>query len=186
MKVNRRAVLKMGIAASIVPLSAATVRAAAVIPGPGIQAEQNRGNTLDLYKIIYDERFSPSRRFAELSKQLGGTVAAIRGDVTDVWYNDLYFRWQEGPTAIAGLTSDSALFCLQQLARDVPMHVVYREQHKLSAGPQTFAAAAHRLAAYPRKGLQAQSPGSLPVSGWSPHDELQLVSWIIAPLAHQT
>jgi hypothetical protein len=57
------------------------------------------------------------------------TVQGIAGDITALWYDDLYFRWQQGSTVVAGLTGASALFCLEELAWDAGHCVVLRVDH---------------------------------------------------------
>ena len=83
-----------------------------------------------LYKVLIDKRFAPARAFGRDAQWRGETVHAFNGDVTDVWYHDLYHRWQQGRAAIAGLTTYSALFCLQELARDARMRVIHRVEHR--------------------------------------------------------
>lgn len=173
MKADRRTVLKLGVAAGTLPLFAAAFEA-------DVSNEPSLGRKLDLYKIFYDKRYAQSREFGQLSKRLGANVEAIRNDVTDIWYNDLYFRWKEGPAAIAGLTCESTLFCLQQLARDVNMHVVYRAGHRRSDGQRVIVQTARLLTNYPCTGLACGMPKDSPLPGQSGE---QLVSWIIAPLA---
>lgn len=58
---------------------------------------------------------------------------AISGDVTSLWYDDLYFRWRNGFAVIAGLTGASALFCLEELAWDAGHGVVLRVDHTREA-----------------------------------------------------
>lgn len=41
-----------------------------------------------------------------------------------LWYHDLYFRWRRGPAAIAGMTGEDSLFCLDLLARDAGLRVL--------------------------------------------------------------
>jgi hypothetical protein len=65
--------------------------------------------------------------FAREAAVLGIPRDAIRGDVTDLWYGSLSLRWRERPEATAGLTREDSLFCLEQLARDHRMRVVFRE-----------------------------------------------------------
>jgi hypothetical protein len=166
----------MGVAAGTLPLSAVAFE-------PAWSNETSPEEKLELYKVIFDERFARGREFGRLSHQLGANVQAIREDVTDIWYNDLYFRWEEGPAAIAGLTSDTTLFCLQQLARDVRMHVVYRTEHGRSDGQQVIEQAARLLTNYPRSSLAQRMPIDSLLPGQSDQREGQLVSWIIAPLA---
>jgi hypothetical protein len=86
-----------------------------------------------LYKVVYDARFSAGSEFARRASALGHDVHAIHGDMTRFWYDDLYHRWRNGAAAIAGLTGRGALFCLEQLAWDQRMRVVFRAEHSVGA-----------------------------------------------------
>jgi hypothetical protein len=121
---SRREFLQMGVAALTLPISAR----AALTPGPAL-VETEPGAT-PLYKVIFDERFSSSRAFAEQVERLGASVHGIKGDMTDVWYHDLYAEWKKGPAAIAGLTAHGPIFCLERLAWDQRMRVVFRADHR--------------------------------------------------------
>jgi hypothetical protein len=121
--VNRREILQGGIAVTSLPLVANVAWGAAPeAPAP-----------LPLYKVIYDDRFADSRSFADEARRLGAPIHAIQGDVTSLWYDDLYVRWRSGAAAIAGLTAHGALFCLERLAWDAGMRVVFRADHKPTA-----------------------------------------------------
>jgi hypothetical protein len=63
------------------------------------------------------------------------------GDMTRFWYDDLYHRWQQGQAAIAGLTAHGALFCLERLAWDQRMRVIFRAEH----APAADGCIAHRF-----------------------------------------
>ena len=118
---SRREVLQVGLAASVMlPLGA---RARSVAVGAA------RVETVTLYKVLYDTRFAASVAFARRAAASGVAVHAMTGDMTRFWYDDLYHRWRQGPAAIAGLTAYGALFCLERLAWDQRMRVVYRGEH---------------------------------------------------------
>ena len=68
--------------------------------------------------------------FARRAAARGAATHAIEGDMTQLWYDDLYHRWRRGPAAIAGLTAHGPLFCLERLAWDHGMRVVFRAEHK--------------------------------------------------------
>lgn len=87
-------------------------------------------NPVRLYKAIFDDRYAESLAFAEHAHRFGVVTHGIRGDITDLWYYDLHLRWRNGPAAIAGLTAINSLFCLEQLAWDHRMRVVFRAEHK--------------------------------------------------------
>jgi hypothetical protein len=120
--VSRRDVVFGAIAVTTVPVFAGTVGARSLareMPG-------RRGTAL--YKVIYDERFPASVEFGREARDRGFAVHAIRGDMTDLWYHDLYPKWKAGPAAIAGLTAHGPLFCLERLSWDFGMRVSFREQ----------------------------------------------------------
>jgi hypothetical protein len=85
---------------------------------------------LPLYAALFDRRFSDSRLFSWAAQQRGIGIRSIAGDVTDVWYSELHPRWKENAVAIAGVTTYGPLFCLERLAWDHGMRVVYRGSHQ--------------------------------------------------------
>jgi hypothetical protein len=121
---SRREFLQLGVAALALPISA---RAGWQQTRPGAAADSAAG--MPLYKVIYDERYASSRSFANAAKEFGAHVRGIRGDITDLWFHDLDARWKKEPVAIAGLTEHGPLFCLERLAWDHGMRVVYRADH---------------------------------------------------------
>jgi hypothetical protein len=123
---SRREVLKAGLAVSaMLPLGA---RAGSVA------ADAARAATFTLYKVLYDTRFAASVAFARRAADSGAALYAMAGDMTRFWYDDLYRRWRQGPAAIAGLTAHGALFCLERLAWEQRMRVVYRGEHAAASG----------------------------------------------------
>ena len=72
----------------------------------------------DLYKVVYDERFELARSFAARAGDCGATLHAISGDVTELWFDDLYQRWRTGPAFLAGITLESSAVQLGYFARD--------------------------------------------------------------------
>ena len=123
---SRREFLKTGLAASaLLPLGArADLGAFEGVPGAAVS----------IYKVVYDTRFPASIAFARRAAARGLAVHAIAGDMTRFWYDDLYHRWRQGPAAIAGLTTHGPLFCLERLAWEQRMRVVYRDEHAPVAG----------------------------------------------------
>jgi hypothetical protein len=108
---NRREFIQTGIAASVLPVLAT---AKELLPES------------QFYKVIFDHRFPASREFAAETEKLGVPVYGIHGDITDLWFHDLYHRWKQGPAPIAGMTAHGPLFCLERLAWDHGMRVLYR------------------------------------------------------------
>jgi hypothetical protein len=124
---SRREFLQMGVAALTLPISShASI-------SPDASVADGEPSTTPLYKMVFDQRFQSSRSFAEEAERLGVSVHGIKGDMTDLWYHDLYARWKQGPAAIAGMTAHGAIFCLERLAWDQRMRVVFRADHRYLA-----------------------------------------------------
>jgi hypothetical protein len=118
-----------------------------------------------LYKVIFDARFAASRGFAAAAAGAGRTTAAIRGDVTALWSDDLRLRWAAHGGPIAGMTTPRSLFCLEQMAKDHWMRVIVRAEHARAGA----AASARRV--------QSIIGG---YQGGRPPADSRLVSWVIA------
>jgi hypothetical protein len=128
---NRREFLHLGVAALSLPIAA---RAGGVSE---IFRRDTDAEPMALYKVIFDKRFGACRRFANEMKRRALAMEAIRGDVTSIWYGDLYYQWKGGramerAAAIAGMTAPGAIFCLETLARDAGMRVALRVDHRWS------------------------------------------------------
>ena len=145
---SRREFLKAGLTASaLLPVGARANFA--IVEGASVA-------TVPFYKVLYDTRFPASVAFARRAAARGFALHAIAGDMTRFWYDDLYHRWREAPTAIAGLTAHGALFCLERLAWEHRMRVVYRREQPGAVQSSTAQA----------EGLPSES----------------LFSWVIAPV----
>ena len=107
---------------------------------------------------IYDSRFPTAAQFAEQARQSSVAVAAISGDVTDIWYHQLYHHWQSRRTPIAGLVALPSLFCLRLLARDQGMRMVYRQD--IAADP-ALAQPALALFVIAEPSMVSQSTGGI-------------------------
>ncbi|HLF13166.1 MAG TPA: hypothetical protein VJA26_18345 [Gammaproteobacteria bacterium] len=197
---NRREFLQIGIAASALPFASQAARAAGIA-----QPELADSDVLPLYKVIYDLRFADSVAFARRAETLGMVVHAIEGDMTRFWFDDLHHRWRRGPAAIAGLTAHGPLFCLERLAWDQGMRVVFRAEHNFAtascvehsfAGPVAMLQASGDLSAGERWGARmadvvtqcpsgrseiARAQGQTAVSRAIAPDTESLFSWVIAP-----
>ena len=122
--ISRREILQRGIAATSLPL----VTGIAWLP---LQTASARAlEHTALYKVLVDARFPAARSFGRQAQRRGEIVHEFNGDITSVWYEDLYLRWKKGPAAIAGLTAHGALFCLERLSWDVGMRVVFRAEQR--------------------------------------------------------
>ncbi len=163
--VNRRELLQLGAALGALPLLGAA-----------------RANPVPLYKVIFDGRSAAGQSFGREVTRLGSPelAHAVAGDVTDVWYHDLYPRWRRGPVAIAGLTDYAAIFCLERLAWDFGMRTVFRADHKVGNEADWGPRVARTIIGLPA-GLTAIAPlGPRPEHMTT--GEPWLVSWVIAPV----
>jgi hypothetical protein len=171
----------------------------------GLPRDLGGSGSVPIYKVIFDERFPSCLAFADEMRRCGQDVHSIRGDVTNVWYNDLYYRWKQSPVAIAGLTTHRSLFCLDVLARDAQMRLVHYAEHRIGpdsavrhsvfgaqgaqamqhvealrdAGPRWTTAAAQVISNFPR---DRAHPVGKTANLFAQSDNSQtLVSWLIAP-----
>ena len=191
--VNRRNVLKIG---------AATVTGALVkMPLTGGSLSPVRAHTA-FHRAVFDERFSECRGFAAELYSAGVFTSAIRGDVAKLWYDDLRVNLRENRSPVAGLTDRPALFCLEELARDVGMRVIFRADHMINqnghtqhtaVGPASLVAVAHSLppeAGFGRPmarlfsrfdiGEPRDVAAQKRTGPFSPANKTALVSWLIA------
>jgi hypothetical protein len=196
--VNRRGVLKIG---------AATV-AGVLVKTP--VSDRNLSLTrarLAFHRAVFDERFAECRGFAAELHSAGVVTSAIRGDVAKLWYDDLRVHLRENRLPVAGVTDRAALFCLEELARDVGMRVIFRADHLInqSGHAQHTAVGAASLVAVARNlppeagfgraiavlfsqfdinALNASGPGHLAAQKrtgpFSPENKTALASWLIA------
>jgi hypothetical protein len=194
---SRREILKIGLT---VPAWLPTGARASFV------AVETRAPVIPLYKVLYDTRFAASVAFGRRAAALGVAVHAMTGDMTSFWYDDLYHRWRQEPVAIAGLTAHGALFCLERLAWEQRMRVVYRGEHAATAGgdvahrfegPARLAAAAAAstvgaawasaladiVAECPRGRAEAGIAQSSSLRADAAGPSEPLFSWVIAPVA---
>jgi hypothetical protein len=190
---DRRSVLKIG---------AATVTGALVkIPVSARNQPLTRGN-LAFHRAVFDERFAECQAFAAELDSAGVFLSAIRGDVARLWYDDLRAHLRETRLPAAGLTDRPALFCLEELARDVGMRVIFRADHifdqnghtqHTAVGPASLVAVAGNL---PQQAGFGRAMASLlskfdftepcrtsaqkRMGPFSPENKTALVSWLIA------
>ena len=196
---SRREFLQIGIAASAWPLATQAARAGGFDELGGAIGSLP---SLPLYKVVYDTRFASSVAFGRRAASLGASVHAIQGDMTRLWFDDIYHRWKESPVAIAGLTAQGPLFCFERLAWDQGLRVVFRAEHgameHVLSGPESLlieardalanvdwpAAMATVVTRCPsgRAEIGSAAVGCATGTGLSSADE-PLYSWVIAPAA---
>jgi hypothetical protein len=193
---TRREFLQAGLAVSALPFGTA----------PVTPQETLSGDPPLFYKVVFDERFRESVDFAHEMKRRGLDVYGINGDMTDLWYHDLYARWRTGPAAIAGLTAHGPLFCLERLAWDHGMRVVFRAEHQYRADgrvehalsapeeilrdAESLASAGERWSVHvaalvsrcPMPGPHASTCIASPLGHREAAERDPLLSWVIAPV----
>ncbi len=196
---SRREFLQIGVAALALPISGRGISPAFA----GLAGEPAR---VPLYKVVFDERFPASRKFADEAKSLGVATHGMKGDITDLWFHDLYARWKQGPAAIAGLTAHGPIFCLERIAWDQRMRVVFRADHRYRedgtiehalSGPESMLHDAaslrndgtnwtSRMAALvtrcPADRSQSSQANVIASTGKHADDPDHLISWVIAPV----
>jgi hypothetical protein len=123
---NRREFIQRALVASALATCPLTARLA--LAGSG------GGKPHRLFKVIFDESFPGGAAFGAEAVSRGAPVHAVGSDAGGVWMNEIEPRWKRGPAVVAGLTGRTSLFCLELLARDYGMGVVYRTEHSLTAG----------------------------------------------------
>jgi hypothetical protein len=175
--VNRRSVLKIGAATVAGVLVKAPVSGRNLSPGrPHIA----------FHRAVFDERFAECRAFAAELRSTGVCTSAISGDVAELWYSDLRVHLRENRLPVAGLTGRAASFCLEELARDVGMRVIFRADHIIDQnGDQTGhttelgQAIAVQFSQWDISGRRDTSAPKR-TGPFSPENKTALVSWIIA------
>jgi hypothetical protein len=128
---------------------------------------------------------------------------ATEGDITALWFEILEPLWRQGKSTVAGVTSPEAIFCLERLAWDHGMRMVFRADEvtnasvtalRLSARPAALDHALSTLVRNPRGQLAqatcllhcpiAEGPliaHALRTNGPAPN--AHWVSWLMAPRA---
>jgi hypothetical protein len=202
---TRREFLQAGIAASAVPMTAgAFISDNPTMPETSPSVFQL--SPMPFYKVVFDERFPDSVAFAAAMKQLGVAIHGIKGDMTDLWYHELQPQWQKRPVPIAGLTAHGALFCLERLAWDHGMRVMFRAEHRyrpdgciehvvsahkavlrdaadLATAGSNWSARLAGLVSTCGQGRLETSPAVVTRLGESPRaDQETLFSWVIGPV----
>jgi hypothetical protein len=119
------------------------------------------------YKAVFDNRFHEPRLFAAEAAARRIPTAAIQGNVTNLFFDDLDLRWKQGPVRLTGLTTPAALFCLDLLARDRGMRVTHRVTNP---GVETALEVLDNV--LPRRAMITSSRSS---------NASELVFWVIAP-----
>ena len=120
---NRREFIKWG--GALAAFSAAPLARSA---DPDVRPETHRLST-----VLVDRSNDAGAQFAAEATRRGASVRMIGHDLGGVWMSEIEPRWRNKPAAIAGLTGAAPLFCLELMALDYGMRIVYRAEHSLRA-----------------------------------------------------
>ncbi len=153
-RVSRRQFVQTSVAGPLAAALAAWVPCEAASSSAG---ERNR-----LHAAVFDERFTAAVRFGQAAADCGLLTRGVRGDLTGLWYHELLPLWKARPAALAGLTTYAALFCLEQLAWDHRLRVVYRAAHRVLANGTVE----HLVSAPQNIAIHAPPSGA---ADWPPH-----------------
>ena len=122
---NRREFIHTGLAVSA--LTASYLHGPVALARP---ANPTTKPSASLFKVIYDRSFDAGRSFGAEAARRGAPVQATGSDIGSVWMNVIEPELETRPAAIAGLTAGAPLFCLELLASDYGMRLVYRIEHR--------------------------------------------------------
>jgi hypothetical protein len=134
---DRRTFLRGGLAASVV---------GGAFGPSGYAAFAGGQPRLSLHKVLVDGGLVESVAFGEVAESNGSPIHVFaRGDISDVWYDELDLLWRERRAPIAGLTRHGPLFVLERFAWDRGMRVVFHGEHVA----ESTTVVAHRLRGCP-------------------------------------
>lgn len=122
--ISRRDALKIG-AGVAAALASVSIRPAVAI---GI------GSAGGLCRAVFDERYGECLVFAQELGFRGVATSNVRDNIAALWYQALRTQLRITRLPFAGLTDRAALFCFEELARDVGMKVRYRVDCVLEQG----------------------------------------------------
>ncbi|MDT8398864.1 MAG: hypothetical protein RQ899_09650 [Pseudomonadales bacterium] len=115
---NRRQFIKSGLAFSALSITELTALKTAVAASGTPE--------LRLEDFVYDTRFPSAVELARQVENQGVALAAMSGDLTDLWYHRYSRHWKQAPMTLAGVTASDGLFVLETLAADHRMQVIHR------------------------------------------------------------
>jgi hypothetical protein len=88
---------------------------------------------MPLCAAVMDAASRDGQAFGQAAAARGLSVHAIGGDLADVYFGKLVPHWREhGPASVGGLTGIAPLFCLERLAWDEDLRVVFLGRHEIA------------------------------------------------------
>jgi hypothetical protein len=119
------------------------VMATGAAAGVGLTAQATEAADVSSFgTIVADRRYAASRAFASEAAGWGKRIAWIDGDITGFWFDELDVLWRSQKVTVSGLTAYGAFFCLERLALDRGLRVVFKGEHRrLDSGRASHAIA---------------------------------------------
>ena len=108
--------------------------------------------------VVYDERYSDCRLFADILMRHGATPFSVSGDCGRLWHGTLREHLADNPGSVAGLTTDSDFVVSRACGRELGLRLAYEGAHD-SRGSNDIT---HRLrsTAYQREIVAALGSGA--------------------------
>jgi hypothetical protein len=166
--------------------------AAALAPHAAVASAYPAAGHSALRLGLFDSRFPAAVAFSRAMARRGVALAPIHGDVTAVWFEQLDPLWRRESIRVAGMTTASTLFCLEQLAWDHGLRVAFRGTHEPAPlGEERawavqvadhIASISEPSSAFPSR-REARSEARLRTAASRNDCQTSLVSWLIAPKA---
>jgi hypothetical protein len=122
---SRREFLQRGLTAS----------ALAAFPADSLRALAGTSQPYRPLTVVYHRGGWEAASFGVEAQRRGIPAYAVPPDAGALWMNQIEPRLKRGPGALAGVTTLASQFCLELLARDYGMGLVYRARHAMEGGP---------------------------------------------------
>lgn len=120
---NRRDFLK---GAAIVPATVAASHWSTMAEALG--AKPSRATA-----VVYDERYSDCRMFAETLARQGAVSFPTGGDAASVWYGALCAHLERFGGSVAGMTTDADLLVSRACGKELDLRMAYEGSHDCRA-----------------------------------------------------
>ena len=123
----------------------------------GVSLQQG---TSRIAAVVYDERYSDCRSFANILVRHGATPFPVKGDCGWLWHRALREHLASNRGSVAGLTTDSDFVLSRACGREVGLGVTYEGAHD-GRGPDHIV---HHLRG---AGYESEFAGTLDEMHWS-------------------
>jgi hypothetical protein len=176
--------------------------ASAFVAGGAVPADHRPGPSL--YRLIADEG-PDGQAFAAEATRLGAPAPTMAARISNLWAEDLYFKWKSSAAPVAGLTPHHVWFLLDQMSAGAGLRTIYIAHHREAGegqivhelfGPRAHLAdrsvlnasgaawprtAARLIMAVPTAAHMNRARSTILEASSRSIGSAELVSWIIAP-----